>query len=153
MKYSKWHNVKSPHAGDNSMEADELKLPLKYLQQKRSQNRYNGMLFVPNMVKKRNSVPAPQLFSGLVCKQVFQDVKVLLEKLTVCSTSQEVPQLLLNLKVYCCVQKGRSPVLILSQLHPFHSLQSYFIKIQLNIILLSMPKTCHCVTSVTDTRL
>ena len=51
------------------------------------------------------------------------------------AASQEIPCILWNLKVHYCVHKCQSPVPTLSQLDPFHTLISHFLKIYLNIIL------------------
>ena len=64
---------------------------------------------------------------------------VLLEKLTCSQLVKKLPTFLWNLKVHCLIHKYPSPVPILSQPDRVHIPTSYFLKIQLNIILPSKP--------------
>jgi len=77
-----------------------------------------------------------QYFGTLTPHSMDRD---LLEKPTGFSASQEIPYILWNPKVHYRIHKCPPPVPILSQLHPVHTLTSYFPKIHLNIILPSTP--------------
>ena len=63
--------------------------------------------------------------------------RVLFEKLTGFAANQEIPRILWYPKVHYHTHKRPPPVPILSQLHPVPTTLSHFLKIHLNIILLS----------------
>ena len=52
---------------------------------------------------------------------------------------KKIPCILWSLKVHYCIQKCPQPVPILSHIDPYHALTFHFLKIHLNIIVLSMP--------------
>lgn len=63
----------------------------------------------------------------------------LLQKLIVCSASQEIYRLLGNPKVQYCVHKSSLSVSVLNQMNSIYTLQHYFHKIYFNNLIPSMP--------------
>jgi len=56
------------------------------------------------------------------------------------STSQEIPHLLRNLKVYYCVHNSLSVVTVFSQMNPVHTFPPYFPKISILILEITVQK-------------
>jgi len=73
--------------------------------------------------------------------------RLLLEKLTGFSSSQENPRISWNLKIHCRIHNSLPPIRILSLLGPFHTPTFHFPKIRLNIILPSTPVSPHWLLS------
>lgn len=66
--------------------------------------------------------------------------RVFLEKTTAAQNCQEILCHLWNLKVQYILYNSMPPLLILTQINPFHNHPHYFFKIQLNITALSKPR-------------
>lgn len=56
------------------------------------------------------------------------------------SASQEIPWMLLYVKVHCYVHEIPLPVLVLSQMNPHHTQSSCFHKLHFDIVLPSLPR-------------
>jgi hypothetical protein len=61
--------------------------------------------------------------------------KTLLEKLIARSASQEIHRFVRNIQVHYCIHNSPPPVRILNQMNEIHTLQHWFSKIHLKIIL------------------
>ena len=79
----------------------------------------------------------PLKYEHLIIAYLTPYSRVLLEKLTSFAANQEIPRILWNPKVHYRTHKRPPPVPILSQPHPVPTTPSHFLKIHLNIILLS----------------
>jgi hypothetical protein len=66
------------------------------------------------------------------------------QKLTVCSTSQEISGILWNPKVHHSVHNRPPTVPIVSQMSPIHIPKPYFLKTHYNIILSFKPRSFKC---------
>ena len=108
---------------------------------KLGKNILSSTLLFPNII---NLIHSLTVRGQATHHYLFTDVptpwsRVILENLNRFSASQEIPCTLWKPKVHYRIHKCRPPFPILSQIDPFHTPTSHFLKLHLNIIYPSKP--------------